>query len=230
MKGLGKIIAAILVAASSVGVARAQYYQMASQLQRVISPALSRSLNYKGFVDASYLKGVGNRNADYLEVTTTQGFKYADWFFMGVGAGVEVVFSNPKSQFTDWDSPLDGVDFDGFDRHKGHTRTGWVIPLFTDFRFNIGSPADVGFFVDLRLGCSFLLSDKYLEIGNGYMTNTECFYLRPSLGIRIPVSASNPRQAVNIGISYQLTTSDYWYYHSSSSTLNSVGVNIGFEW
>lgn len=230
MKSFRKTIAAIVLAASFAGVAQAQYYQMANQLQQLITPALSRSLNYKGFVDASYLKGVGNRNADYLEVTTTQGFKYADWFFMGVGAGVEVVFSNPKTQFTDWGNPMPGMDFDGIDPHKGHTKTGWVIPLFTDFRFNIGKPSDVGFFIDLRLGCSFLLSDKYLEIGDGYMTNTECFYLRPSLGMRIPVSNVNPRQAVNIGVSYQLTTSDYWYYHSSSTTLNAIGVNIGFEW
>lgn len=223
------IIASVLAMACSAG-ASAQYYQMANQLQQLITPALSRSLNYKGFVDVSYLKGVGNRNADYLEFTTTQGFKYADWFFMGVGAGVEVVFANPNSQFSDWESPSQIIDYDGFDRDKGHTKTGCVIPLFTDFRFNIGKPADVGFFIDLRLGCSFLLSDKYLEIGDGYMTNSECFYLRPSLGMRIPLGAANTRQAVNIGVSYQLTTSNYWYYHSSSTTLNAVGVNIGFEW
>lgn len=230
MKSFIRTLAAATLVLACSGTAGAQYYQMANQLQQLISPALSRSLNYKGFVDASYLKGLGTRNADYLEITTTQGFKYADWFFMGVGAGVEVVFANPQSQFNDWNAPAGDLDFDGFDRHKGHTKTGWVIPLFTDFRFNIGKPKDVGFFIDLRLGCSFLLSDKYLEIGDGYMTNSECFYLRPSLGMRIPLNADKPRQAVNIGVSYQLTTSDYWYYHSSSTTLNAVGVSIGFEW
>ena len=222
-----KLVTALAVVACMFwcGTAHAQYYQMANQLTQLIQPALSGGMNYKGFVDGSYLKGVGDRNADYLEITTTQGMKYADWFFMGVGAGVEVVFTNPSSQFTDWA----GVT-DGFNTSKGHSRTGWVIPLFTDFRFDIGKPADVGFFIDLRLGCSFLLSDKYLEIGDGYMTNSECFYLRPSFGIRIPLSSSNPKQAVNVGVSYQLTTSNYWYYHSSKSTLNGIGVNIGFEW
>ena len=230
MKGLKQIAAAAALSLACAFTSHAQYYQMANQLQQLITPALSRSLNYKGFVDASYLKGIGDRKADYLEITTTQGFKYADWFFMGVGAGVEVVFTNPQSQFDDWQTPAADIDFDDFDRNKGGTKTGWVIPLFTDFRFNIGKPSDTGFFIDLRLGCSFLLSDRYLEIGDGYMTNTECFYLRPSLGMRIPLNADNPRQAVNIGVSYQLTTSEYWYYHSSSTTLNALGVNIGFEW
>jgi len=225
MKAFRKFLVALLLGAAISTGASAQYYQMANQLTQLIGPALRGGFNYKGYVDGSYLKGVGHRNADYLELTTTQGFKYADWFFMGVGAGVEVVFSNPKSEFTDWESVTDG-----FDRHKGHSKTGWVIPLFTDFRFNIGKPADVGMFIDLRLGCSFLLSDKYLEIGNGYMTNSECFYLRPSIGVRIPLSDANPKQAINIGLSYQLTTSNYWYYHSSNTTLNALGVNIGFEW
>lgn len=224
MHRLGMALAVVMGMMSATA-AHAQYYQMANQLQQLIGPALSGGMNYRGFVDGSYLKGVGDRNADYLEITTTQGMKYADWFFMGVGAGVEVVFTNPKSQFTDW-AGVQG----GFDASKGHSRTGWVIPLFTDFRFNIGKPADVGFFIDLRLGCSFLLSDKYLEIGDGYMTNSECFYLRPSVGIRIPVSSTNTKQAVNVGVSYQLTTSNYWYYHTSKSTLNGIGVNIGFEW
>ncbi len=226
MKTTHKLLGAALLAIGATGAANAQYYQMANQLQQLITPALSGSFNYKGYVDASYLKGVGDKKADFLEITTTQGFKYADWFFMGVGAGVEVVFTNPSSQFTDWSQVEPGdIDF-----NKGHTKTGWVLPLFTYFRFSIGKPTSTGFYIYLRIGCSFLLSDKYLEIGNGYMTNSECFYLRPSLGVRIPMSLNNSKQALNIGLTYQLTTSNYWYYHDSNSTLNAVGVNIGFEW
>lgn len=210
--------------------ASAQYYQMASQLGQIIQPALSGSMNYKGYVDASYLKGVGDKNADFLEVTTTQGVRYSDWFFMGVGAGVEAVFTNPDSRFNDWDN-VGNEQFDGsFDRTKSRSKTGWVIPLFTDFRFNIGGEQNVAFFIDLRVGASFLVSNNYLEIGKGYMTSSESFYLRPSLGMRIPLSTTNPRQALNIGATYQLITSNYWYYRSSSTTLSAVGVTVGFEW
>lgn len=205
--------------------AKAQYYQMANQLGQLIAPALSGSFHYKGFVDASYLYGVGSRQASYVEVITTQGMRYSDCFFMGVGAGVQAIISDPKSTFNDWDNV-----YDGFDRFHGRTKTGWVIPLFTDFRFTLGDQISIGMFIDLRLGCSFLLSNDYLEIGNGYMTNSECFYLRPSFGMRIPVNINNPKQALNIGVTYQLITSNYWYYHSSKSTLSAFGVTFGFEW
>ncbi len=84
---LNAISLAIMIGSAS---ASAQYYQIANQIPQMLQPALSGSLNYKGFVDASYVKGIGQRNADFLELTTTQGFQYSSWFFMGVGAGVKL--------------------------------------------------------------------------------------------------------------------------------------------
>lgn len=221
------IKSAVIALALAVGALQgnAQYYQMANQLGQLISPALTGGMNYKGYVDATVLYGVGNKQATYVELTTTQGLRYRDWFFMGVGAGVQGIFTNPQSSFTDWDDVSDG-----FDRWHGTTKTGWVIPLFTDFRFNIGDTNSVSAFIDLRLGCSFLLSNDYLEIGDGYMTNSECFYLRPTVGMRIPVNTNNAKQAINVGFTYQLITSNYWHYNSSKTTLNSLGVTFGFEW
>ena len=57
------------------------------------------------------------------------------------------------------------------------------------------------------------------------------FFFRPAIGVRIPVSASNPKQAFNIGITYQLLTSNNIYRpYGSSGTLSSFGATIGFEW
>lgn len=210
--------AALLLGIAS---ASAQYYEMANQLQRIITPALTGGFNYKGFVDASYLKGLGDKNADFLELTTTQGFTYSSWFFMGVGAGVEVIFTNPHENANPW-------QYD-YDYSKGHSKTGWIIPLYTDFRFNIGDAANTSFFIDVRIGASFLLSNKYLEIGDGFLSNNEHFYLKPALGIRIPMNDSG-KQALNVGLSYQLMTSNYWYRDSRDITLNSLGVSLGFEW
>ena len=228
MKVFNKIVIAIMMASGSAAMASAQYYAIANQVSQLIQPALSGSFNYKGYVDVSYLKGLGDRNADIFEITTTQGFRYADWFFMGIGAGVEAMFTNPQHSFDGWDDPEQ--DSWSIDPSRGRSKTGWLIPLFTDFRFNFGSPKSVGFFLDLRVGATFLVSDNYLEIGDGYMTRSECFYLKPALGLRIPLSDSNPKQALNIGVSYQLTTSRYWYYQSSDLTLNALGVTMGFEW
>lgn len=231
MKTLRRILLAAAVALTGTMAASAQYYQLANQVGQLIRPALTGGFNYKGYVDASYLKGIGSKNADFLEITTTQGFRYSNWFFMGVGAGVEAVFTNPNSEFNDWEGtavPRHG--WSDIDPSKSRSKTGWVIPLFTDFRFNIGNEQSVSFFIDLRVGASFLVSNNYLAIGDGYMTSSESFYLRPTLGMRIPLSVNNPKQALNIGATYQLITSNYWHYNSSSTTLSALGVTIGFEW
>lgn len=212
------LIAAVACASLS---ASAQYYEIANQIPNLISPALSGSLRYKGFAEASYLKGVGNQNADFLEFSTTQGFRYSDWFFMGAGIGVNVMFAHSDG-FNPGNYP--------WNQDKNLTSTGVMIPLYTDFRFNFGNTKNVSFFADVRLGCSFLVSDSYIQISNGYLSSSENFYLRPSVGVRIPVNSQNAKQAVNVGVTYQLITSNYWYNYSSNVCLNSLGVNLSYEW
>lgn len=204
--------------------ASAQYYEIANQLPGLIQPALIGGFNYKGYVDADYIKGVGNHNVDFLGFSTTQGLRYADWFFMGVGIGVDVVFSHTNDDFGNWGNTR--PDFDPGNSEK----TGVMIPLYTDFRFNIGGMTKTSFFINLKVGCSFLVGDNYMAVDNGYLTSQQYFLLRPSLGVRIPVSSTNPKQAFNISAVYQLLTSNYWDCRSSNITLNGVGVDISFEW
>lgn len=92
-----------------------------------------------------------------------------------------------------------------------------MVPIFTDFRFNIGSRTSTSFFIDIKAGGSFLIGKDYLAVENGYISNSEYFMLKPSLGLRIPVSQSG-KQAVNIGITYQLLTCNYWYNYNRSRT------------
>ena len=105
-----------------------------------------------------------------------------------------------------------------------------MMPLFTDFRFNIGSPQATNFFIDLRIGCSFLLTDSWVKINNGYLTDSEYFYLKPTIGVRIPVNPNNSKQALNLGISYQLLTSNYWRSYESNGSLSGLGVGVSYEW
>lgn len=218
------IAAAILAGATQA--ADAQYYEIANQIPGLIQPVLSGSTNYKGFVEASYIKGVGNNKADFLEFTTTQGFRYSDWFFMGVGAGVDIMFSHTNNgwgeNWNDWS--------DDFDVNHSSKTTSAMIPLYTDFRFNVGGMNSPSFYVDIRLGAAFLIGKDYVRIGNGFITNQQYFYLRPSLGLRIPVSRKTPKQAVNVGVAYQLLTSNYWNAGRENATLNALGVNVSFEW
>lgn len=201
----------------------AQYYDIASQLPGLIQPALSGSFNYKGFAEVSFVKGVGTPNANFLDFSTTQGFQYSNWFFMGVGLGVDILFATQNND--------DAWVPDQYWRPSSRSSTtGVMIPLYTDFRFTVPS-GGVSFFADVRIGASFLLGNNYISFGGpAYLTNNESFYLRPSLGVRIPVNKQRPKQAVDIGVAYQLLTANYsngWY---NNSVLNAIGVNVAYEW
>ncbi len=205
--------------------ASAQYYEIANRIPQLLSPMLSGAGSYKGFIEAGYNKTFGNYNADFAEFSTSQGYQYNSWFYMGVGMGVDVLFSHPDNQWgTGWNPDS------GFNTNHSSTQTAAMLPLFTDFRATLGSSQFMQFFIDLKLGCSFLLGNRYIEIGNGYLTNQQYFYLRPSIGIRIPTNSNNPKQAVSIGINYKLLTSNYWNSWSRSITLNALGASLSYEW
>ncbi len=211
------LAAALLMGCAS---ASAQYWTVANQATNMITSALNAGFNYRGFVDASYLAGLGNRRADFLEFSTTQGAQYSNWFFMGLGLGVDVMFCHVN----------DGIPDYGYVGTHDTTKTGVAIPVFSDFRFNFGDNGTVGFFADIRLGAAFLCGSDYIQVGDGYLTNSESFYFRPTIGMRVPVSSANSKLAFNIGISYQLMTNSSWYVNNNSTTLNALGVNLGFEW
>lgn len=202
-----------------------QYYQIANQLPGLIQPALSGGSGYRGFVDASYLAGVGDRRVDFAGVSTSQGFNYRSWFYMGVGIGIDVAMGHTDPGFAPAESTPGGY------WNHGYTKTGVMIPIFTDFRFNIGNTSGPSFYIDARIGASFLMGDDYLTVADGFITNRQYFYLRPSVGIRIPVNKTG-KQAVDIGAVYQLLTSNYWYTgpYSNSSTLSALGAVVAFEW
>lgn len=79
---------------------------------------------YKGFVDLGYSVGTGNYRVNRLEFTTSHGYQFSPYFYMGAGAGVSY-YHEPEF-----------VSF----------------PLFANPRLTI--PTDQGFlpFVDLKIG------------------------------------------------------------------------------
>lgn len=225
-KSLRRIIA-VVVGMIIFGVgqqAKAQYYEIANQLPGVISPALSGSMNYKGFIELSGIAGFGDNRANIIGVTTSQGFQYSSWFFMGAGLGVEVAMTNSDMLSSDV----------GQARYREHSNssTKVMIPVFSDFRFNFGNTGGVSFFADVKLGAIWLIGNSYLRLQEGCMTGDAQFYCKPALGVRIPVSSTNQRQAVNIGVAYELITSDnnYNYWNDNNITLNCLGVSLSFEW
>ena len=224
-----KIMRALLAAVALFGAstANAQYYEIANQLPGLIQPALQGGFNYKGFVEMSGTAGIGNSRANFVGISTSQGFKYADWFFMGVGLGVDVAIAHRD----DSDYTLDPDHIPDYWSHSSST-TKCMIPVFTDFRFNIGSSASVGAFIDLKVGAAWLLGNSYLQTnGVGCVSNSTQFYLKPTIGLRIPIDNQHTNRAFNIGVTYQLLTSNNnYYWYDNSVTLNNLGVTICYEW
>lgn len=192
----------------------AQYTSIVNQAANMIQTAAIGGFNYRGFVEGSYTGGFGNLRANFAGISTSQGFQYANWFFMGAGLGVDLVFSETETRYVgDRDTNTCGV----------------MIPIFTDFRFNIGSSTDPSLYIDVKAGGSFLIGKNYLAINNGYINGSEYFYLKPSIGLRIPVGEGG-KNAFNFGVTYQLLTCNYWYNRNSSGTLNSLGATVGYSW
>ncbi len=198
--------------------AHAQYTNIVNQAANLLQTAVMGGSRYKGYVEATYTSGFGRLQADYVGLSTSQGYQYNDWFFMGAGIGVDLVYSKVDNGFNEWN-------------YNRQTRTsGVMIPIFTDFRFNIGGRRSASFFIDVKAGGSFLIGKNYLAIENGYINGSEYFMLRPSVGLRVPLS-NNGRKAMNIGLTYQLLTCNYWWYNNSNSgTLNSLGATVSYEW
>lgn len=216
----------------SANEADAQYWQAASQLQSLISPALSGSGRYKGSVELTGVAGVGSSKLNHVEIATSQGYQYTDWFYMGAGLGVDIVRSSvDEYDIVSTPNPGDYIP-SGYGYDYGKKRTGVMIPLFTDFRFNIPTGYSASVFVDLRLGASWLVGNTYLETTHGWLGNDTKFYFRPAIGARIPINRDNPKQAVNIGVAYLLLTggNNYGWSYNTTQTFSSIGATVSFEW
>ena len=194
---------------SAAVAAGAQYSNIANGLTNVLMPALSGSNSYKGFVDAAYTQGVGRYRSNFATLSTSQGYQLNNWLFMGAGIGVDLMWSYVND---DWGNGWSQSNMDRYD--DTYVSKAVMIPIFTDFRFNIGPRNAASFFIDL----------------NGYLTNTSYFYFQPAIGVRIPVNSQNSKQAFNIGVHYRLLTSDYWSGYQSSIVQNGLGAHVGFEW
>lgn len=216
-----RLLSIAVISVASFTAAHAQFYEIASQLTSLVSPALSGAGSYRGFVELSGMPGFGTNRANFVELSTTQGFRYNSWFFMGAGLGVDVARS----------SLGDVVADNGQPSYYQTTQTKCMIPVFSDFRFFLGPETGLSAYIDLKMGAAWFVGSKYLAMTEGYMTNGAQFYLKPSVGVRVPVSRNDGKHAFNIGLSYQLLTSNNsWAYGNSNISLNNIGVTVSYEW
>ncbi|MDE6007275.1 MAG: hypothetical protein K2G67_06960 [Muribaculaceae bacterium] len=220
-----KLFLAATFCLSTILPAKAQIGEIVNGLTNVALPAITQGAGYKGYVEADYTAGVGNYRTNFATVATSQGYQLNNWFYMGAGIGVDLLWSTVNKG---WGNGFNEMDSSWADHQ--YTSSAVMIPVFTDFRFILGQQASTSFFINFRLGAAFLCSDSYVKIKDGYLTNREYFYFQPSVGLRIPVSSTKPRQALDVGVHYRLMTSNYWSNWQYNATINGLGLNIGFEW
>lgn len=202
--------------------ADAQYADIANQIPNLIAPALSGTGTYRGFVELSGVAGIGNNRANFVSLSTSQGYQYTPWFFMGAGVGVDMAkgvneHSHNANRYPDY-----------WYHNSSDTRV--MVPVFTDFRVTLGQ-GTIRAYADLKTGAAWILGNKYLRINDARMSTYAQFFLQPSVGIRLATSAQHPNNAVNVGLTYRLLTSNNnYYWQSNSVTLNGLGMTIGYEW
>ena len=219
------LLLALLLAGAVAAPVSAQYTDIINGITNTVMPAISGASSYKGYVEGSYTQGFGNYRTNFATVATSQGYKFTPWFYMGAGIGVDFLWSTVDDSWGEsWEASNPGM------YNKSRTTSAVMIPVFTDFRFIMGSQTSTSVFFNLRLGASFLCSDTYIQIKDGYLTSKEYFYFQPAFGVRFPINITNPKQAIDIGIHYRLMTSNYWSSWQYNAAINGLGLNLSFEW
>lgn len=113
---------------------------------------------YRGFVDLGYSVGIGDYKFNRFEISTSQGYQFNPYIFLGAGVGFHFM---PYYEFTIWNTP-----------HEVRDRV-IDIPLFANLHLNF-TKTRVTPFVDAK--------------GGVFVTNNGGAYANASGGIRVAVN------------------------------------------
>lgn len=91
---------------------------------------------YRGFVDVGYTIGTGDYSAGRIELTTSHGYQFNPYIFLGGGTGLQIF----------------------------HEAECTAMPLFVDFRVNFKKGAIVPF-AGVKTGYTFMLNDDTDDLG-----------------------------------------------------------------
>lgn len=94
-------------------------------------------IGYRGFVDFGYTIGTGDHGTDNLQLTTSHGYQFNPYLFLGFGTGVHYY--------------LEGAD-------------AAIIPVFTDIRGNFMTGTIVPF-IGFKFGYSINTKDDFKGLG-----------------------------------------------------------------
>lgn len=164
---------------------------------------------YRGFVDAGYTIGVGDYDFGRFEISTSHGYQFNPYVFLGVGAAIHFM---PEYNTKGMDIALDSRD----------SKTD--IPVFANAKFNF-SKAKVAPFIDGKVGY--------------YVTNNGGLYYNVSAGCRIAINNKQAVNVSVGYSSEELEFESFKTFVSSKNldyirsprklTTEGVSIKLGFE-
>lgn len=159
---------------------------------------------YRGFVDFGYTAGVGDMNIGRVELTTSHGFQFNPYLFVGAGTGIHCYFKANERKL-----------------ELSEKECLPVIPFFVDLRGSFLKGSIVPF-IGIKLGYSCAL----VSASNEYDFSGLGLYIAPSAGVKFAIT-SQAMLNLSLGYSVQNTTiGEYSYRDYDETTINMGGVSI----
>lgn len=156
------------------------------------------SKGYRGMVDVGYVMEVGGFDDSRVELTTSHGYQFNSFFFLGAGLG-----------FSYWiDSEIVSI------------------PIFADFRFDIPTGSIGNPYFDLKFGYSpWDIQGKYGYMKGSY--GNISFGTRFVLGRKIAINTSLGYQFQGVDVRTKVTSYyGSYYYTKTSPEMVGGGISI----
>lgn len=186
-----------------------------SFLLPTISQAQSIQKGYRGMVDAGYCHYLSQINPSTIEVTTSHGFQFNPYIYLGAGIGFD--FTGEAK----WE------EVDGRPYNKRAAKVD--IPLFFNARANF-TKTQISPFVDARIG-AYINNEGNIyanfAIGGRYALN-EKIGLSLSIGYeirKVTVEQLNMR----LGNKYNNYKSDFYYTDRPNQSVDGLVFKLGID-
>lgn len=161
---------------------------------------------YRGFVDGTFIKGNDGFYEDFNMqgggFTTTHGFQFNRYIFVGGGVGYYCIKRNPDICCANWWSDYD---------YNSNKEKYNVVPLYTDFRVQMAR-SRVSPFFDAKVGAS--------------ISNDVGFFASPSFGLRVGIKDN---LGVNITLGYTVMSGLYQVYYDTPCYTHSMNISLGID-
>lgn len=157
---------------------------------------------YKAFIDFGYTVGTGDHAIGRAELTTSHGYQFNPYLFIGGGAGFQYY----------------------------HEAEAFTLPIFADIRVNFTQGAIVPF-AGIKAGYTLNLTDGLYGIGAYLAPSVGVKFVLPDRKA-VNLSLGYTAQFEKVSYNYNYGNGNgngYGYYHNSNENLGGVTIRLGIE-